>query len=178
MLNILNKIYSTQKTVSIYTNGDETDKFNFGKVIALNDEQIAVQMISPNGEYDGVIVMNIEKVIRIETDGQYELKMQKLCSLTKPLLPNVNLANENIFESAMLSSIKDHCIVSVELLDSGYIDIVGYVKKIENGQCEIKQVDEYGADDGFSCFSIDDVTQICFASEDERRIEKLYELNS
>ena len=57
-VNILKKIKSAQ-WASIYQ--DNPDKFNYGRILACNDTDTAVILASPEGKYDGLLM--------IETDG-------------------------------------------------------------------------------------------------------------
>ncbi|MGN1081566.1 MAG: hypothetical protein ACI4QV_05700 [Acutalibacteraceae bacterium] len=178
MLKILYDLCDQKKPVSIFTSSQDTGKFHFGIVLAVNNEEIAFQLISPNGEYDGIKAMNVEKIIRVETDGQYAEKMNKLCRINKCSLPNETLEEKNIIKSALFTAFKRKEILSIELNNSGYDDIVGFVQTIEKGQCEIKQVDEYGFEDGFSYVSVCDITYISFSSEEEKRIMNLWKFNN
>ena len=63
--------------------------------------------------------------------------------------------------------------MSIEILDSGYDDVVGYVENVQNGICEIRRIDEYGVEDGKSYMEIQNITQISFESESEKIIQKL-----
>lgn len=177
MLRILYELRASQKMVSIYTNYQETNKFHYGVIIALNEKEVAIQMVSPDGECDGIIVMDVENVIRVEEGGQYAEKMKKLCPKNPCPLFNEVLEENDISESLLSIALRKKSVVSIELVDSGYNDIVGFVEVIENGQCKVKQVNEYGYEDGFSFFSIRDITKITYLSQDEKRIMKLWKLN-
>lgn len=179
MLKILYELYSSQKAASIYTNSNKTDKFNFGNIAAINDREIAIHLITPDGEDDGLTVMSVDKVFRIETDGQYSEKMKKLCSASENTVcpSNFPIDNSNITESVLLSASEKNLLVSIELLDSGYNDVIGYIENITDGECMVRQIDEYGYADGYSYVAIKDITIISCHTQDEKRIMKLQQLN-
>lgn len=116
-------------------------------------------------------------VYRIETDGMYEQKMSKLVSSNLNPLGNKKIDTSNIKKSLMEIAIDTQKIVSIELKDSEYYDVVGIVKKIENNICTILSVDEYGFEDGKTFIRTDDITSIRYDSEDENLILKLWKVN-
>lgn len=178
MLNILSKIYTSKEMFSLYKNKEDIDSFLCGIILALNKKEIAIQMFSPDGNENGIIVLDINKVFRVDTNGQYIEKIKKLCSLNRPV-SSLKLLNEHdILQSVIFLAIQTQKVVSIELMNSGYNDIIGVIKELKDDQCSIKLIDEYGFEDGFSYVSIQDITEITYSSADENRIHKLWELNS
>lgn len=162
----------TNKFISIYCN-DNMDNFLYGKLLSLNDFEFALMLISPNGDFDGILVKEINNIIRIEFDGQYEEKMSKLISFhTEEYCSNID---NNDIKRAVLSLAKNNTkIVSIELQNSQDVNIMGFVEKIEENLCKIKQVDDYGYYDGYSYVYISEITQIVYNSNDENRVYKLW----
>lgn len=177
MLNILFNLCDTKSLASIYTDCNDTDKFHFGKVLAVSEKEIAIQMISPDGEEDGITVMDVEKVIRVEINGQYSAKMEKLCAERTISDYPIKFENNNILKSVLSYAISNKQIVSLELMDSGYNDIVGFAESVTDDEYRIHQIDEYGFEDGLSYISINDVTMIRLLSQDEKRIMRLWQFN-
>ena len=68
---------------------------------------------------------------------------------------------------------QSHKVVSIELNNSGSFDIIGMIESIQNDACMAVLLDEYGHSDGNCHFSLDDVTQICYDSADERILSSL-----
>lgn len=177
MLNILYQLCFSKQPASIYTNDRETDKFHFGIVLAVNDDEIAIQLISPNGDDDGVMILGTPSVFRVETDGQYAEKMKKLYMHNPVSVFDGKIDEANILQSMLLIALKNNAVLSIELLDSGLNDVVGVVDAIEAEQCKIRQIDEYGYEDGFSYVFIRDITKISYLTENEQRILRLWKLS-
>ncbi|MDD2269061.1 MAG: hypothetical protein PHY15_05860 [Eubacteriales bacterium] len=178
MFNLLKMLCEEGKYASIYTNTQDTSKFHYGKVLAVNDSEVLIYMISPNGTFDGVILEPLKAVLRIEIDGQYDAKMKKLFSSELMVAFNEKLDSLNLKRSLLQIAQKTNKIVSLELIYSGFDDVVGFIKALHDEICEIQVVDEYGFKDGQSFVKLDDITKICYASEDEERILKLYKLSN
>lgn len=179
MRNVLKMICEQEEFVSLYTNEMDTTKFMWGKILSVNENQVMIKSISPNGKPDGIQTKLLDSVIRIEICGQYAEKMKKLLrDSTEHNNPVLHKINENLFESNLNYALKYNKIVSIELLNSGYDDIIGYVTDVNNGICKINQVDEYGSDDGISYVEIANITQISTDSIDEQRIQRLRQCQS
>lgn len=175
MLDTLKNLCKQNKFAGFYRDGGS--KFMYGRIISVNKDHIAIYMMSPNGCFDGIAAKLTDEIIRIDIDGQYSNKMQKLLSLCNPEIFEFSLDNDKIFESLLALGHDTKRVVALELLKSGYDDVVGFVVGVENGLCTVKQIDEYGFEDGLSFVKIEDITQISYASEDESRLYKLWKLN-
>ena len=161
------------ENVCVYS--DDCNKFNYGRLLAVNDYDFAMLMYSPSGKYDGIIVRQIDDITRIEYGGQYEEKMQKLID-TDIDPESISLDTENIAVSLLKLAFKQEKIVAVELLDSGFENAVGFVEEISDSGCVIALVDEYGYQDGHCFFLINDITQILLDTEEEQQILRLWKM--
>lgn len=169
------ELQKQNKNISIYC-CEDSDKFLYGKLLSVNDCEFALLMYTPYGLYDGVIVKKIDEIARIEYDGQYEQKIQKVLSQTIDT-ENYYIDDSLITSSILKLSLKLSKIVSIELLNSGYDNIVGFVDEIYNNKCTLKLIDEYGYEDGYCYIIIDDITQVMFDGEKESLILKLWQIN-
>ena len=177
MIKELLRLCSDKNKASLYTNFSEPDKFHYGIVLAVNENEIAVQMISPDGDDDGVTVMSVDNVFRVEVGGQYAGKMEKLCSGRTLRAYELPPCDDGVLMSALSYALAEKEVVSIELIGSGYNDIVGIPETIADEECAIRQIDEYGCEDGFSFISVSDITKLSFATDAEKRIMRLWEMN-
>ena len=163
----------TNKFISIYCN-DNMNNFLYGKLLSLNDFEFALMLISPNGDFDGILAKEINNIVRIEFDGQYEEKMSKLISFdTEEYCCNID--NKDIKRAVLSLAMNTEKIVSIEFQNSQSVNIMGFVEKVEENLCKIKQVDDYGYYDGYSYVYISEITQIVYNSNDENRVYRLWE---
>lgn len=176
MLNILKELRKTQELAEFYTNG-ETETFEIGIVIALNDDILAFQSFTKNGYDDGIVVFPVNSIFRVETNTQYLNKMKKLIldfSITETAK---KIDNGDIINSLLQIALQKREIVSVKLLDNDSIDFTGFVERIENEECKFKIIDEYGFEDGFGYANINDITEMSYMCEYDKRIFKLWQFN-
>ena len=177
MQNILHDLYEQGKMAAIYTNKSDTSHFVYGRVLHTNDADFALALVTPYGEYDGVLVKSIDDILRIEVDGQYAQRMRKLCALNESIQLDISFASGDIKRDILLDSMKCKKVVALELSYSGFDDVVGIVEKVEESVCQILQIDADGFPDGTVFVSMDCITQISYDSRDERRTLCLYLTN-
>lgn len=174
MLNELINICEKNISISLYTNSNNLSSFIFGKVLCVNNNEIALLMISPEGEYDGILVKNVSEIIYWEIDSQYSNKMDSLYKQTSSLVSNFNFDRDKIKESVLLNAQTTKKIVSIELNYSGFDNVIGFVEKIYGNICQIKQVDYSGKDDGVAFVLMNNITQISYDSKEEQMILSKY----
>ena len=172
MLNKLIELCRTKCNIALYANENKTDMFYYGKILAVNSDFIAIFMFDEDGNEDGILVLPTHKIFRVDIGGSYEQKMDKLIVNKTVSLPT--LTDGNLVEVILQKALDDSSIVSVELIDSGYDDIVGFVKSIENEICTFSLVDDYGKDDGEAFCNIIDVSQVTLSGKSELRRQKLH----
>ncbi len=171
MLKILFDLCKTQKMASIYTDVQNTNKFHYGTISYVNTDEIVISLISPNGNFDGFILIPTDLVYRIEFGGQYDEKMQKL--ITQSDCKKIFLEQNDLKTSLLKNALKTHNVISIELMDSGYYDVIGFVEMLDENLCKFRCIDEYGIEDGETIFEINDITKIRYLSEEENIIMRL-----
>lgn len=176
MLDVLFELAKLKEYASFYSNF-ESDKFKFGYILAVNEKEIALQLLSPDGVDDGIVAMDSNRIFRVETKGMYAEKMKKLrveAANSEWLTP---IDENSIFLSILQNPLLKDKIVSIELNDSGYYATTGFLQTAKDGQCVVKQVNDYGFEDGFSYLLTSNITEIEISSDLEKRIQRLWEIN-
>lgn len=172
MINILNRI-ERNRWVSIYQDG--SDSFMYGRILAFNETDTAVLLVSRRGGFDGIMVVRTDSITKIEYGGMYEQRMSRLLKEDELAEYAVTLSDENICEQVLGLSAKARSVVSLELCDSGYDDITGVVESVEDGIVCVQVIDVYGCPDGKALALLDDITQISYLGEKEAAITELME---
>ena len=175
MKTVLRKIQKEQKNVCIYIDEDNPNRFVFGKIIGMDENCFAVLMVSPDGNYDGVLIKQIRDIVYIEYSYSYEIKMNTLMKIRNYRERDYSFISRDILQESLLWAQKSKKIISIELNHSGTNDVVGFVAYMCEGLCTITKVDELGEIDGEAFCVIRDISQICIDSADERRISDLYD---
>lgn len=174
MLKMLNKFLNTKKYIAVYVNKSDSTKFLVGTVSAVDNGFFALNQISPRGTYDGTQIMQINDILRIETDSRYCKELLKIAA-DPPIYYPLRVDNENVLVSAVHSAIVSQKIVTVAHNENL---ITGFIASSHDGLCNIKCVDPYGYNDGTACIMIDEITQISFDTEDEQILFELWKVNN
>lgn len=165
-----------QEWICIYEGGDH-EAFIFGKVVHMDDRYCIIRRVAPDGSDDGLLLLETDGIFRIETDSKYIRKMQRIMGTARRETPydlDAYFRGESSCRTALLRFAKDgDRVLSIELLSGGVTDIMGRVQSVSEDGIAVRQIDEYGEDDGLSVCRPGDITQISIDSEAERIIEKL-----
>lgn len=167
---------STDKTAAIYTNSEDTDLFLVGKILAVTDELTAISMVSPYGRYDGIRVLRSELIFEIEEESEYLKMLQLLYSDASSSADSNIFTSDSPYLDLLRHALKEQKIISVELLESGSYNAIGFVKEIDDDVVTIQVVDSYGREDGIVHFSVNDITELQYNSEDEQRTNAYWQL--
>ena len=77
MYQILKQAYEHGKVISVYINESDPTRCNVGYVAALNEKEVAMYMLDEDGDFEILSVHGIDKIFRIDADGEYEDKLIK-----------------------------------------------------------------------------------------------------
>ena len=178
IVDVLKKIRDKNEYVCIHSNVNDTTKFIFGKIIGLDDVFFALSMISPDGKVDGIVIKEIDDIQYVEQSISYTEKICRLMSYwneekrTEDIYPTVT---DNILQWGLELAKKSKYVVSLEINNSGILDIIGIIMENEKNVCVIKQIDENGQEDGVCYVAHEDITQLSMNSSDEKRVSILFQ---
>ena len=171
---IIDDLHKADSYVAVYDNSADISQFKFGKFLCINDSRFAMLLISPNGDYDGIVVNDTEKIFRVASSGRYHEKIRKLMNFSLESVPLPCFDPQCIDMSILMYAKELNRLVSIELYDSGYYDVVGLVENVSESVCQIHTINEYGERDGCSFVNLDSISKISCDSEDERRVMRLF----
>lgn len=171
--NILQNSQNSQKKISVYFSSLESSGFCFGGIEFCDEKHFMLASYTPYGEDDGFILRKIEDVTKIETDSKYNKKMVMLIEMLDEKHAQLNVDCNNVVDELLENSKNNHRILSIGLSDSEEL-VVGYIHSISYPLCEIKQINEYGEEDGILIFNINDIYSVRIGSKDELMLEMLY----
>ena len=103
MVDVLNDLCREGIYVAVYGNSETPSKFMFGRILCVGDTRFAMLLISPNGEYDGIVVDDLEDIIRVAAHGKYHEKMMKLICPAVAGSPRSGIDESHIDRSVLVS---------------------------------------------------------------------------
>lgn len=173
MLNTYFEKIKEGKLIAVYSDKNDTEKFAAGFFIGKDDENIVLAHISPYGKYDGYLIKRIEDVFSVEYDNDYCNKLESLYRLQNQAHATINLG-DNAILAIIEWAYENKKIVSLELCDSGYTDIQGYINSIDSDSIEICKVDDYGEENGSATIEPSALSGIKCDSENEIALNLLF----
>lgn len=177
MENILKHLCESKKYACIYTNVNDSSAFIYGKILYVNDTHLIIYSLSKDGDFDGIFTKETSDIIRIEIDGQYSNMMNKLVNNKNLPKIEITIQNNDVIISMLKYAEETKKITVVELINSGYDDIIGFVEFSDTKICKMHQIDMYGIEDGTSIIPVTSISHLCVGSLDEQRRDDLYRIN-
>lgn len=169
---LLLRCKESRKLVGVYSDRRDPTKFDVGIVIALDDNHFILSSVSTYGKLNGLLLYEVESVLRVDEDSIY---LKKIAALMR-----YNNEKQEAFtaDRYLPYSLLEHCransrIVSVDLLEGTTPFITGYVDELDVESCSIRQISEFGKPDGTASILLADVTCISCCSEYETMLEVL-----
>lgn len=170
----LKVLYKQGKLVEIYTDQYDTSSFCLGYINSINSTHIFVNAIDYYGEEDGITVRRISDIYRIEYDGEYETRIEKLFNIKNQTFENYPTFSslDMLLNTARLSG----SVVTITTGDfENKVAVSGIVEKAVSNMVFIKEVGRDGSTLGSIILNQDDICGIYYCSKDEKDIKLLLE---
>lgn len=174
MKKVLRKLQSEQSLCSVYSDTEDFGRFSAGIIKYVVDDWYVMAHVNPYGAFDGYTCEMTDSVISVSRGDIYLNKLAILISDGNRIYDDLELPQYGGLVSRVLQHIKDYKeILTIVLMDESNLFIRGYVADFDQDILTIAEVNHNGEFDGATYVSIDDITKICFGSEDEVRLEKI-----
>lgn len=155
----LDKYQEERTLVEVYTNAQDTTRFDVGYILAFDDDFFIMLTLSKYGRLDGFYLYKTENIIRICVNSKYLKKMTSLMRFYNEKQDIINIDKYLVYDLLDYCRINNR-IVSVEILDSGNIDTRGYIEELDVDKCCIRQISEYGENNGVTSILLKDISEI------------------
>ena len=172
---ILEKAKVEERIICIYTDDSEPTKFSVGFIRSVFHDTFIMKHIESTGKADGFIAGKIEDIYLIETETKYLKKVQKLWEMQAEKADNAYMEEieKNAFKSLLTYAMKHKKIVSIELLHSGFTDILGNVVEIKGQRLFLNTINEIGESNGEAVALLEDITHLSCDGSEEMKIALL-----
>ncbi|GEM_PF-2542279 len=171
------RLSQNRKIVCIYDD-EYDDSFYCGSIISFDDTFILVDMISPDGNPDGLIVLSIDNICKIIERSSYLSRIKKLKAVDDRKLPLSadEVKMDGVIETILAIAIQNDAMVAISLCESGYNNIQGFVQSFDDKICVVRQFDLVGEYDGIAYVLIEKITQITCGSRTEDEVMTLFRI--
>lgn len=169
MIYNIKKCFEQNWVASFYCDIQTPESHLTGLIGAYDEDFLIVKHISPDGLYDGFILVRTNDVFRIDLNGLYEDKVRKLYECKNQSHPDC------FFEDDLCSSLLDYSqrcnkMVSVEI---GNDTITGLVHGYNSEYIYLTVFDKFGRNNGETVIACDKVISIAVDTSIESNIHLL-----
>lgn len=178
--NILEEAKLSNSLVSIHTDPEHWNQFSVGYVDSITDTHVRIKALSRFGSAFGYEVRSISEIFKVESDGKYERKIEKLSKNQERFFHEVQLphqASPDLIRDTLQQALDKSVIVVIWGSDPED-SLVGYVKKVDSEVVSLHLINEFGEDDGMSSIQISEITSLDFNTSPEQVRKFLYESRS
>jgi len=172
LIDLCKKCFDLNCVGSFFCDASRPDMHLTGYIDAYNEDEILIKHISPDGYYDGFILVHISDLIRIDILGQYEKRIALLFTMRKQVHPRLNHLNDTLYTSIMDFAHTNNLIASVELEDT---TISGYVLDFDENNVHIQVVDKNGQTDGETVVLVENILSFAVDTITEQNLKMLNE---
>ena len=166
---MLQKCFNDRKVVSVYVDESREDYHFTGYIACVNNNEIILEHITPQGMYDGFILLKVDSIYRVDCEGKYENKVEFLYE-------SKGQSHKKISERASLYEALLHFAKDNELLvtlEIGQTVITGVIVDFDFYNIKLNVIDEYGNIDGMTVVSSAEVDFIVVDSDNEQDLRML-----
>lgn len=170
---IKGKLLNAQKDaeiVGVFKNQENTNAFLAGYVSCVGETFLLIAQITAGGLYDGFILIELCEIFGIIEKSKYLKKLEILYKLQDQKHLSYNFRESALLYDLLMLSKEKNVVVAIQLLNSGYDNIIGIVQEINDDYVTIDIYDEYGNPDGIQTVNTDLITRIACDTEDEHSI--------
>ena len=169
----LNSLKDRQELVRIYADRTDFDNSLIGFIQEIDDDDFLLKSISPKGLYDGFVVKKLDSIVRIETDSAYIQRIKFLFESRAVWHDDIHIEG-NVIADLLKYAIEKQRAVCIELLHSGYNDVIGYPEELAGDLCKIHSITDDGAYDGYTYIKTESITQLTCDGLIEQKLDVLH----
>lgn len=151
--------------ICLYT-GEDSEAFEFCRILAEDDENMIIQNITPTGTYDGLTLIKHEDISWIERDNKYVKRMKKLVEHRGTVLPEYSFKSDNLLKEFLELALAEKEIIGVSVRNADVYVATGFLKSFDDNRLIVEEIDFYGEPDGETVVPLINVDKIIYAEEE------------
>lgn len=168
---LLSEYLSRAEWIEVYSKLDNTSSFVVGQVLFLDEEYVLLGLIHPSGVYDGYLILKLDKIYQIKEKSGYISRLQLLEKMQEKIEFKISMSKDNLLYNFLHICKKNQWIVSVEINNSDYNDIIGQVYAVDEKTAEILEITDDGKEDGKSILDLENITRVSADDLNGRKIQ-------
>lgn len=162
--------------VSAYVDADDWGHYSVGYVDLVTDTHVRFRALSKYGEAAGFEIRLLSEIVKVEYDGKYENKIEKLSQnqekIFNEIRPSKKSSGDLVWDTLQQSH--EDSVVIVVWGNDPDDSLVGIVEKLDSDLVSVRLINEFGEDDGLSTININEITSLDFNTQSEQVRSFLY----
>ena len=180
IINAARRALADQSIISIYSDSEDTGKFEVVIPIFITETVLISRRFSPIGHYDGLFSQLIEDIYRIESNGAYEKKIAVLSQNCREDFLAIDdtskekeISSENPHIVLLDHAFKNELMVELELFGSGLQDAMGIVSYVDENEVTMLQYSDTGKQDSTAVIKAGAISAVMCDHEEARALMQL-----
>ncbi len=170
----LREAQKLKRTIAIYIDAQEMESFYFGFINSIDEEYAYINHISRNGEEDGIAVIRLCDIFRVEYGGEYSARIEKLYRIKKQ--SHEEYPSYENFEKFLKEMKLSKSIVSVSFGSSDNdIEVAGIIEKIEGRKIYLGELSGFAENLGMIILDKADIYSIKYGTKYEKDMKLLFD---
>ena len=175
MHTMLKSLCKSNEYISLYSNYEDPSRFHFGRILAVSDDKLVFQMVAPNGRPDGIALMELSRVFRVDRLDEYCVKMEIL--MKNYVMPKYDIDySSDLLTDILAFAEREKKIISIEIDNSEIENVQGIIESFDNEICSVKMITGEGKENGAAIILTQRITMITLDREEEQLIKYLRDL--
>lgn len=154
------------KIIQCHIDDSDPESFVVGRLVCYDARWIMMKDLSTSGHWNGIALYMRSDIVMVNEATDYLQKILTLVKCWGESEPYVPTLSDDLLSNVLQYARESGRLIALELHRSGVRDITGTIEYLSPNTVLLKQVDEYGFDDGKSYVSIDAISR-CFMDDDE-----------
>lgn len=171
-MNLCKRCIEQNIACSIYLDYADPGKHLTGYIDACSENSVLIRHISPDGFYDGFVLIHVENIERMDLAGRYEKKIGDLYDYRKQTHPHIEAFENDLLSTVIQYSIDHKLVVTAELTDEL---LSGFILNYDHCALRIAVVDEFGQAEGESVILLENVLSFSIDTLFEQNLKLLNE---
>lgn len=166
------------RILEFHMDADDPACFVVGRLAGMDAQWFLVQDLTPVGRWNGLALYRKQDLVSVEEGTAYIRKLELLAQCRNEVPPAIPPISADLLRSLLGYAKEKEAVIGLELYSKDYSSIEGVLEELHLEMLCIRQIDEFGRDDGVSYLALDVITRCFVGDEDGTCLELLRKANA
>ena len=164
------------RAVAVHSNRNDPGTYEVAFVQDVRDIQVTLKCLTPRGEPDGISVVRLDDIFRVDVDTAYCRKIELLNQYQDTVFERASeVPVGDIYDILMAAKASGQVVHVLDYTDYGP---AGFVQEVGQDFVTIKRISQNGEPDGLATIGLDCIASVHVGRRAEQIIAFLYRYNT